>query len=108
MDKRPSQVSFYLAIICLTFSIGLFALVGAVLYRKWTTPVNGGPAPAPEESTQPEVSDDAPVIYSLEDLEPLPGQSMPGGECLAMGAIGGHRDVGEAARQALEADQQAG
>jgi hypothetical protein len=68
MDKRPSQVSFYLAISCLTLSICVFVVVVGVLYQKWNPPENGGPPTAQNSPTKLEDFAGEPDRYALEDL----------------------------------------
>jgi hypothetical protein len=69
MEQRPSQVSFYLAIGCLTLSICLFLVVVAFLYQKLTTPSPSETGPTANGPAEPEDGRDEPGSYAREDLE---------------------------------------
>ena len=69
MDKRPSQVSFYLAISCLILSICVFVVVVWVVYQKWNPPQNGKPQTV--QNDPPSKLEDftgEPNRYALKDL----------------------------------------
>ena len=69
MEQRPSQVSFYLAIGCLTLSICLFLVVVGILYQKWQSPSTVDPPPMPDMSAQGDDRGEIPRNYAWEDLE---------------------------------------
>jgi hypothetical protein len=75
MDKRPSQVSFYLAILCLTLSICAFAVVVGFLFQKWNTRPSGDTVSKQEDTTNQVVPDDDAIDrYEMKDLEPELGE----------------------------------